>query len=115
LCSECKGDSEKKIRARTEGCQPDVLGDDLFGAVTQVDVNEICEAGHHSQHRQKTKNTRKLSRQEQLSAVSQWMVRSREAQRLFIERSWLRWGRQRETEAGQGRAGRVSFSFRDKM
>jgi hypothetical protein len=60
LCSECKGDSEKKIRARTEGCQPDVLGDDLVGAVTQVEVNEIGEAGHHSQHRQKTRTQESL-------------------------------------------------------
>lgn len=38
----------KKTRARSEGCQPDVLGDDPVGAVTQVEVDEVSEAGHHS-------------------------------------------------------------------
>jgi len=93
-----------KIRARAEGChQPDVLGNDLVGAITQVEVNEIGEAGHQSQHRQKARTQESLvGKKKCLSEVSQWMVRSREAQGLFIQRSWLRWGRQMDTEAGQG-------------
>ena len=52
---------------------PDVLGDDLVGAVAEVEVNEIGEAGHRSQAKSRTRQSLVGKEEDAMRCVAQGM------------------------------------------
>ena len=59
--------------ARAEGGRPDVLGDDLVGAIAEVEVNEIGEAGHRSQAKSRTRESLVGKEEDAMRCVAQGM------------------------------------------
>ena len=80
---------------------PDVLGDDLVGAIAEVEVNEIGEAGHRSQAKSRTRQSLVGKEEDAMRCVAQGMSpKLRDARGIYTAKLAAVGGR--STEAGQG-------------
>ena len=87
--------------ARAEGGRPDVLGDDLVGAIAEVEVNEIGEAGHRSQAKSRTRESLVGKEEDAMRCVAQGMgPKLGDARGIYTAKLAAVGGG--STEAGQG-------------
>lgn len=108
LISECKDDSEQRQRERER------RGANQMYSAMILSVQSLRSRLTRSVRLAITPaEGEKNKRESEASQVSQWMIRSREPERVIYRAKLLS---ATKTEGGDGRrAGRASFSFRDKM